>query len=141
MVVILKSEQTILDLGEGGEVVGSEDFPLDDGEVDFDLVEPTGVNGGMDQDEVGVGFLEPLEGSLPAMGGAVIYDPEHPTRLAVWGLGHDLGDEAVKRLDAGGRLASSEDFGPVHVERGQVGPRSAADIFMFHPGRLVRARG
>jgi hypothetical protein len=138
LVVILKSEETILDLGEGGEVVGGEDLPLDDGEVNFDLIEPTGVDRSMDQDEVGVGFLEALEGSLPAMAGAVIHDPEHPARVAVRGLGHDLGDEAVKRLNAGGRLASSEDLCPVNIERGQAGPRSAADIFMFHPGRLMR---
>lgn len=139
LVVILKSEQPILHLWEGAEVVGSEDLPLDDGEVDFDLVEPTGVDRSMDQDEVGVSFLEPPEGSFAAMGGAVIHDPEHPARIAVRRLGHDLGDKAVERLNAGGRLASSEDLGPVHIERGQVGPRSAADIFMFHSGRLVRA--
>lgn len=140
LVVILESEETILHFEEGREVVGGEDLPLDDREVDFDLVEPTGVDRRMDQDEVGVGFLEPSEGSLPAMGGAVIHDPEHPARIAVRGLGHDLGDEAAERLNAGGRLASSADLGAVNIERRQVGPRSTADIFMFDSGGLMRAR-
>ena len=30
-------------------VVGSEDLALDDGEVEFDLIEPTGVNGTVNQ--------------------------------------------------------------------------------------------
>ena len=43
-----------------GKVIGGEHLPLDDGEVDFDLIEPTGVDGGMDQDDTGIDLLQPM---------------------------------------------------------------------------------
>ena len=52
LVVLLEAQQSILDLRETGEVVGGERLALDDGEVDLDLVEPTGVN----RDQVGKGL-------------------------------------------------------------------------------------
>ena len=45
--IVLKVEETH---GEGvkiGKIVGSENLALDNGEIDFDLVEPTGMNRGM----------------------------------------------------------------------------------------------
>jgi hypothetical protein len=53
LVARLEIHQLVLELGEGREVVAGKQFTLDDGEVDFDLVEPTGVNRRMDQDDVG----------------------------------------------------------------------------------------
>ena len=34
---------------QGGEVIGSKNLALDDGEIDFDLIEPTGVDGSVNQ--------------------------------------------------------------------------------------------
>ena len=34
---------------QGGKVIGSKNLALDDGEIDFDLIEPTGVDRGMNQ--------------------------------------------------------------------------------------------
>ena len=45
VVAILECCQALLDSGEVGEVVGGEHFPLHDGEVDLDLVEPGGMHG------------------------------------------------------------------------------------------------
>ena len=45
--VILEIEET---LGEGveiGQIVGSKDLPLDNREIDFDLVEPAGMSWGV----------------------------------------------------------------------------------------------
>ena len=56
LVVLLEAQQSILDLREAGEVVGGECLALDDGEVDLDLVEPTGVNRAMNGDQVGIGL-------------------------------------------------------------------------------------
>jgi hypothetical protein len=139
LIIVLKLQETLLDLMERVEVVGSEDLALDNGEVDFDLVEPAGVDRGVDRDEVGEGILEATDGGLSAMGGAVVHDPEHSVRVAVRGLGHDLGDEAAKGLNAGGLIALSEDLGSMNIERGQVGPRSAAGVFMFDSRGLMRA--
>jgi hypothetical protein len=51
-VSLLKAEQTILDGGEVWEVVGREDLALDDAEVGLDLVEPSGMDRGVDEDDV-----------------------------------------------------------------------------------------
>jgi hypothetical protein len=39
LVVLLEAKQTVLNISERGEVVWGQSFPLDDGEVDLDLVE------------------------------------------------------------------------------------------------------
>jgi len=52
---------------EPGEVVGSEDRSLHDGEVDLDLVQPAGVHGCMDDDEARILLLEPLNRACAAM--------------------------------------------------------------------------
>jgi len=45
----LEVEQALGKVVETGEVVWSKDFSLHDGEVDLDLIEPTGVDGTMDE--------------------------------------------------------------------------------------------
>lgn len=47
--IVLKVEQAFGELAQVGEVIRVEDFSLDDKEVDFDLTEPTGVDGAMDE--------------------------------------------------------------------------------------------
>lgn len=52
--VVLKVEEA---LGEGVEIskiIGRQDFPLDNREIDLDLVEPTGMNGSMYEHQAGV---------------------------------------------------------------------------------------
>jgi len=44
---------------------------LDDREVDLDLVEPAGVDGQVDEDEILVVALEAVDRALAAVGGAV----------------------------------------------------------------------
>ena len=45
---------------EAGEIIRGERLALDDGEVDLDLVEPTGVNRAVNGDQVGIGLSEAL---------------------------------------------------------------------------------
>src|SRR5215471_20211655 len=52
LIVILKAEQAVLDVGEAGEVVRGQDLALDDREVDLDLIEPTGVDRRVHQHEM-----------------------------------------------------------------------------------------
>ena len=49
LVVVLEGEQTLLEFEQGGEIIGSEDLALNDGEVDLDLIEPTGMDRGVDE--------------------------------------------------------------------------------------------
>ena len=53
LIAILESHELVLERGEAREVVGREELALDDGEIDLDLVEPAGVDRGVDEDEVG----------------------------------------------------------------------------------------
>jgi len=58
-VTVLKAAQAILDGRERWEVVGREDFALDDREVDLDLVQPAGVDGRVHEHNLGPLGLEP----------------------------------------------------------------------------------
>lgn len=73
------------------------------------------------------------------MRGAVGNDPENPADLILRRLRHDWVYQAVKRFHARFRLATTAEFGTVHIERGKVGPSPAARILVFdlpcEPGR------
>ena len=47
--VVLEVEQAFGQLVQAGEVVRGKDFSLDDGEVDLDLIEPTGMDWPMNE--------------------------------------------------------------------------------------------
>ena len=53
LIALLEPQQLCSKCGEVGKVVGREHLALDDREVDLDLVEPTGVDRSVDEDEVG----------------------------------------------------------------------------------------
>jgi len=52
--VVLKLQEALSDSVEVGKIIRGQDLPLDDREVDFDLVEPTGMNRRMHQRQAGV---------------------------------------------------------------------------------------
>lgn len=54
LVAVLKEKQSLGNLAQFTTVVEREHLPLDDREVDLDLVEPACVDGQMDPDEFGV---------------------------------------------------------------------------------------
>jgi hypothetical protein len=68
----LEGQQSFLDSGQRGEVVGGKDFALDDGEVDLDLIEPTGMNRTMHDKQSWKFLLQPGNASCPAMRGAIV---------------------------------------------------------------------
>src|SRR6266480_2736912 len=81
---------------------------MEDREVDFDLVEPTGVNGTMNKHQVGIFGLQPSGCLGTPMRRAVVADPENPTRPAIGPLSHHLVDKTVKGRDSILGLASAE---------------------------------
>src|SRR5437773_5790062 len=104
--------------GEGGgvvEVVGVEQLALDDRVVDLDLVEPAGVDGQVDEDQVAPTALEPLDRALAAVVGAVVDDPEDASCRGVGLLAHDLADEPVERLDPALGFAAADHAAAAHV--------------------------
>ena len=61
-IVFLKAEDSFRQVGQGNEVVGSKYFSLEDGEIDFDLVQPTGMDGEMDDHDLRPSGLKTSDG-------------------------------------------------------------------------------
>lgn len=80
LVILLETKEAVFKFGQRCKIVWSEDFALDDREVDLDLVEPTGVNRAMDGNHVGEGYFEAAHAAAAAMGGSVV---TQKTRRAV----------------------------------------------------------
>jgi len=57
---------------------GGEHLPLDDRDVDCDLIEPTGVHWRLDQHDTGVNLRQALYRCCPARRRALVDDPEPP---------------------------------------------------------------
>ena len=119
------------------EVIGGERFALQHGEIDFDLVEPAGVDRGMHQQEVGVALAEPPDRGQSAMRGAVVDDPEDAPSVAVGRLLHDLVDEALERGDAGLGFAAAEQLGTMDIAGGEVGLGGEGFVFVLDVGGLA----
>ena len=121
MVAALESHQIVFEGDESGEVAWGEEFALNDGEVDVDLVEPTGMDRRVDQDDVWPFGSQSSSGSLAAVRGAVVCDKEHTTRGTIRFLTHDLRDQAFERCDAVLALTATEQLGAMYVPGGEVG--------------------
>jgi len=86
----LETKEAILNFFERGEVVRCEHLSLDNGEVDLNLIEPTGMDRAVDGHDFGIGRLKTFDRGSATMGGTVVDDPKHTAGLAVRGLVHDL---------------------------------------------------
>jgi hypothetical protein len=76
LIVGLEGKQTLLEFGQRREIVGGENFSLNDREIDFDLIQPTGVDRGVDQNGVRPFSAETVGRLRPAMSGTIVQDPE-----------------------------------------------------------------
>jgi hypothetical protein len=130
-VVGLESKETLLEFGQRTEVVGRKDFSLNDREVDLDLVEPTGMDRGVDKNGVGPFGAEMVGGFLPAMSGTIIHNPEDPLGGLVGRLAHDLSNKAIHGSNAVLDFAAAEDLGTMHIPRCQVGPSAFAKVLVL----------
>jgi hypothetical protein len=102
LIARLEGQQAPFKVGPGGRVAQCEEFALDDGKVDFDLVEPTGVDRRMDQNDMGPLGAEPVGRWLTAMGGTIVSDQEHATRRTIRCASMTHRDHAVGNTNAGG---------------------------------------
>jgi hypothetical protein len=127
----LECEQALFEFGQRREMVRGEDFSLNNGEKDLNLVEPTGVDGSVDEDGVGPLGAEAF-GSFPApMGRAVVHDPKDAVGGLVGLLTHNFSDEALHRSDAVLDLAATEDFSAMDVPSRQVSPSAFTKILVL----------
>jgi len=144
LITLLESHQLVLKRAEAGKVVGREELALDDGEIDLDLVEPTGVNRGVDEDDVGPFGAQPSGGALATVRRAIVDNPEYAPRGAVGLLAHDLSDQTFEGGDAGLALAAAEQLGAMDIPGRDIGPSTGATVFVLNvnrPPRSGRQRG
>jgi len=80
LIVSLETKDTGSDGVLGREVGRSERFALENGEVDLDLIQPTGVCRQMHEGEVVELALEAVHGAPASVDRAAIHDPEHTRR-------------------------------------------------------------
>ena len=135
LISALEGHQRPPECSKAVEIHWREQLTLNDGEVDLDLVEPTGVDRGVDQDDVGPPGLEARGGPRATMGRAIVGDEIHAMRGTIGFRGHDPRDKTLKRGDAGLAFATPEQPGAMHVQGGQVCQRTGTRIFMFDTER------
>lgn len=114
---------------------------MDDREVDLNLVEPTGVDRGVDENKAREPLLEAGRRDTATMRAAIIDDPENTPGVIVGRPRHDLLDEAEEGHDAGGGFATANDGGAVNIEGGEVGPSAAAHVLVLDTHDAVGSRG
>jgi len=80
-VVCLKGQDAQFEFSEIGEVVWSEKLSLKDREINLDLVQPTGVNGRIHENGIGLPLAKTAESGPAAVRRSVVGDPENaPSR-------------------------------------------------------------
>lgn len=61
LVMLLKAKDAFLESRQRREIIRGERLSFQDRKVDFDLVKPAGVDGAMNENKIGVFFLEPQD--------------------------------------------------------------------------------
>src|SRR2546421_12968962 len=95
------------------------------------------MDGPVNEHQVGILALEPLDCPGTSTRRTVVDDAENPSRPAIGMLLHDLIVQAIKGGDSGFSFAATEEFGLVDVQGGQIGPSSQALVFMLDFHRLT----
>ncbi len=116
------------------EIVGCQNLSLDDGEVDFHLIQPTGV----DRNQGRPLSLQAGDGFLAAMTGAIVHDPKDTGGRGIGLLTHDLSHPSVEGSDAGLQFTAPEHSGPAHVPSRQVSVGATPLVLMLHVLGAVR---
>ena len=78
LVAQLEVQKALFKMGEGWKIVGGEHLPLEDGKIDFDLVEPAGMDRGVHKDRIWPTGPDTMGCLFTAMSRAVVHNPEDP---------------------------------------------------------------
>ena len=105
--------------GHVGKVIRSQALALDDGAVDCDLIEPTGVDGCLDQNETRIALPQPLLRGGTAMRRAVVHDPKQPFPRPLGFLGQHRLDQPAQGCNTGPRFTPAQAISPAYVPGGQ----------------------
>ena len=120
LIVALEGEETLFEFGQAREIVWRENLSLDDGEIDLDLIEPTGVDRRVDEDGIGPFVTQTVGGLLASVSGAVVHDPKDSSSGLVGLLAHDLGDEPIHGSYSAFHFAATEDLGAMDIPGSQI---------------------
>ena len=131
LVALLKIHEALLKVGERGKIVRSEYLSLNDGEIDFNLVEPAGMNGSVYKKSVGPSGSNAFHCFLTAMSRAVIHDPKNTLSRFVRLAPHHLRDEPIGGSNAAFLFTVSEELGTMDVPSCQIGPSAFPEILML----------
>ena len=80
LVMALESQEALFEFDQRGEVIWCEDFSLNDGEIDLNLIEPTGVNRRMNQNDAGPSGSKAVGSASTTVAGAIVGNQEHAAR-------------------------------------------------------------
>lgn len=114
-------------------VIRGQDLPLDDREIDLHLIQPTGVDWGMDHHAAGVDLTQPVLGGFATRRRALVHNPEQARRGMIRFLPQYLVHQPAKGLDAGGRFPPPHHVPPPDVPGRQVLQRATARILKLDP--------
>lgn len=139
-VIAFKRVEVFGDFVESGEIVRGENLLLNYGEIDFDLIEPASMVWGMNQDGVGPLFFEAIDRCLPSVDGSIIDDPKDSAGAAIGLSLHDVTNESVKGDNRSVWHTTAEDFRPMNIPCGDVGPGAFSEVLVFNSHRPSRCR-
>lgn len=125
-----------LQSGHRWKVGGCKKLAVDNGKVDLHLVKPTGVDRQVHENQVGIPFLQPFDGTPTAVRRSVIHDPEDTPCATVRLDAHNLVDQTVKGSFAGLGLAASKNPPYAHVQGRQVLGGPAPHVLGLYAGWL-----
>ena len=137
----LKREEALFEVGQGRKVIRGKDLSLNDREIDFHLVEPTGMNGRMHQDQASVSFPLAANSTLAAVGRSVVDDQKYPLRVAIPLVVQDLGHQPPKWPDPRLGLATTQHDAATYIPSGQILHCSLPFIFRLDAPGLSRLGG
>src|SRR5712691_3108745 len=123
-----------------GHIIGCQHLPLNDREVDLDLIEPTGVDRRMDQNDTRIDLTQPLLRSGAAMRRTVVDNPEQPFAGPIRFLSQHLGDKPAKGEDTRRRFTPAHDASPAHIPGGQILQSPAPLVFVLDIGGAAWGR-
>ena len=135
LIAVLESGQAPPERAEVWKIAWREQLALDDGEVNLDLVQPTGMDWRMNQNGIGPFDSEAVGRPRPAMGGAIVRDKEHAVRGTIRFFSHDLRDKTLERGNASLTLAAPEQPGTMHVPGGEISQCAGPRVFMLDAER------
>jgi hypothetical protein len=100
--------------------------------IDVDLVQPTGMDGKMDDNDLRSVALKAPDGGQSPVRRAVVDNQENPSGGTVRFTGHGVRNQAGKGYDPGLGLAPAEHLCPSHVPGSKIAHRSPSCLFKFH---------